>query len=343
MAVIRLLVLLLFLLSGGVARAEADYTGLCPNAELLGPRLFTDICWGCIFPIRVAGVDIFPGDNDPPSKASDKVICACEDPLGIPQLGLGMGLWQPARLIEVVRTPGCSMALGGINLGITSARFRGTDGRNENDSADNVFYHVHNYAFPLLYMLELFIDSDCIGDGYLDFDLIDISELDPTWNNDEIAFFQSPEAALLANPVAQAACAADASLAAIGEPLDELFWCAGSWGGMYPFSGHTGAFGSLSQNTSMLAARKLAIDHRRAIAWRTMGDDAMCAGGGIIDPMITKSQYKMSMFYPLAEANGSHAIGESTFTWGEHRKIPGIGEDTLINVFRWNDCCMRLY
>ncbi|MFX4226352.1 MAG: TraU family protein [Porticoccaceae bacterium] len=339
------LFLLLFLVAvsvqGGKLRAQEAVDALCPNAELLGPKLFTDICWGCIFPIRVAGFDIFPGEDAAPAKAAKESVCMCEDSLGIPTLGLGMGMWQPARLMELVRTPGCSMALGGFTLPITSQRFRGTDGRDENDSADLVFYHVHNYAFPLLYMLELFLDSDCIGDGYLDFDLLDMSEVDPTWNNDELGFFQSPEAALLANPVALAACAADAATSSAGYPLDEMFWCAGTWGNMYPLSGHTKAFGSLAQNTSMLATKKLAIDHRRGLNWRTMGEDAMCSGGGVIDVMITKSQYKMSMFYPLAEANGSHQIGETTFRWGEHRKIPGVGEDTLYNVFRWNDCCMR--
>lgn len=41
-------------------------------------------------------------------------------------------------------------------------------------------------------------------------------------------------ASVSANPIAVAACAADAVAATAGEPLDGMFWCAGSWG---PFRG----------------------------------------------------------------------------------------------------------
>ena len=45
-----------------------------------------------------------------------------------------------------------------------------------------------------------------------------------------LAFYTNPEAAWLANPVALAACLADAAAASAGSPIDSLFWCAGTWG-----------------------------------------------------------------------------------------------------------------
>ena len=75
-------------------------------------------------------------------------------------------------------------------------------------------------------------------DSYVDFDMLYVSELDPTWNNDELAFFTNPEASLVATPVAQAACPADAVASTARHPIDKLFWCAGSWGFIYPLSGH---------------------------------------------------------------------------------------------------------
>lgn len=48
--------------------------------------------------------------------------------------------------------------------------------------------HYHYYAFPLLIMLDLFIKQTCNADGYMDLDIMYMSELDPTWNNDELAF-----------------------------------------------------------------------------------------------------------------------------------------------------------
>ncbi len=37
-------------------------------------------------------------------------------------------------------------------------------------------------------MLDLFIKQTCNADGYMDLDIMYMSELDPTRNNDELAF-----------------------------------------------------------------------------------------------------------------------------------------------------------
>ena len=41
---------------------QADDPG-CPDAELFSGKLTTDICWGCLFPIRIAGLSIGGGDK----------------------------------------------------------------------------------------------------------------------------------------------------------------------------------------------------------------------------------------------------------------------------------------
>jgi conjugal transfer pilus assembly protein TraU len=46
------------------------------------------------------------------------------------------------------------------------------------------------------------------------------------------------------------------------------------------------------------------------------------------------------MFYPVAETDANHAIGETTFTWGAGRSYPGPGEDHLYILWRWQDCCL---
>ena len=58
-----------------------------------------------------------------------------------------------------------------------------------------------------------------------------------------------------------------------------------------------------------------------------MGNSALCRP--VIEPMLPKSQYKMSMFFPVPETESAHVIGESTMKWGEWRTIPGAGEDAL--------------
>jgi len=309
----------------------------CQNSELFSGKLITDICWGCIFPIKVSGIPI-GGGGRVPSGASNKTVCLCQDRLGMPKPGLSIAMWQPARIVELVKKPGCSLALGGITLPVGDRRMQGTKGNATWDYGDSAFYHYHTYAFPLLIMLDLFVDDNCVADGYFDFDLMMISELDPTWNNSELAFFTQPEAAAVANPIAQAACVADAAAATAGTPIKQMFWCAGAWSAsLYPFSGWDEADGSLAENTNLLAARAVAVAHRRGLSWRTIGDDAMC--GGRIDPMFPKNGYRWSMFYPLPEANDNHVTGESDYRWGISKNIPAVGEQSMFILWRWVDCC----
>jgi len=341
--VIRRIFVALFImtLATGAARADSESNSLksavCPDAELLSGKLITDIPWNEIFPIWIAGTTW--GGGHMPSGAAKSTLCLCYDDAGLPEPGVGMGLWAPARIIEIVRQPGCSPSLGGVVL-YDGDRLYGTAGKGDSIGHDDaVFYHYHEYAFPLLVMLDLFIDASCVTDGYTEMDLLMMSELDPTWIDDVLAYFQAPEAALVADPVAVGACAGDAIAAMAGEGYDKLFWCAGNWGNLYPMAGHTTADGSLAEHSSLLMARGLAVMHRRGLAWRTMGDEAEC--GAQIDPMFPKTQYKASTFFPIAEANSTHAIGEYSTLWGDHRKIPGTGEDVVYLVFRWQDCCLR--
>ncbi|WP_448205427.1 TraU family protein [Azospirillum sp. sgz302134] len=368
--------LALALLTGAAALAEPQaQKPTCPNAGLLSGRIISSLCWTCMFPIKVMGVPLMNmSGSGTPSKSSDQAVCVCPSKDGKPKAGLGFGMWMPVRLVELVRTPGCSTALGGIILPLGDMRMQGTRGEGVYDSGDKGFFHYHTYSFPILFMLDLFIDGMCFADGMLDMDLVFTSEFDPTWSEDELSFFMFPENAAIANPLAIAACMVDTAAATVGEPVDSLFWCAGGWGMLYPMAGRHDAPGSLAKNTSLLAARSLAIAHRRGLAWRSMGSDVMC--GGAIDPLMTKSMYRFSMFFPVTQATttkrtveavpgsensggtaqqaeqsgsgkeisvpGSHVLGYPSMLWGDWRSIPAIGEDALYVIYRWVDCCIGI-
>ena len=243
---------------------------VCPDAELLGPKLITDICWSCLFPLRIAGAAI--GSGPVPGNAAKQSLCACTDALGVPSAGVVIGMWEPARIVELVRLPGCLPALGGARLDLGAWRTLGTPGQAEYDGSDKAFYNYHYYAFPILIMLDLFFPDRCNVDHLTDFDVLYLSELDPTWNNDELAFFTNPEAAFVANAVAQAACLVDAASATtLQKPLDTLFWCAGAWGGLYPFTGRTPTLNGRPSEMSLASARVLAALHRRGLARQTVG------------------------------------------------------------------------
>ena len=44
-------------------------------------------------------------------------------------------------------------------------RQQGTAGKGDFDGGDMAFYHYHTYAFPLLYMLDLFVDGNCFAEN----------------------------------------------------------------------------------------------------------------------------------------------------------------------------------
>ena len=132
------------------------------------------------------------GDGDVPDGAADGAVCVCDDNRGIPHLGLTYGMWEPAGLFEIVRSPGCSPILGGTKIEATGDLLRGSRGGTLYDKGDRAFYHYHMWKFPLLAMLELFTPTECVRDGGVDIDLLYFSELDPTWVYDELAFFANP-------------------------------------------------------------------------------------------------------------------------------------------------------
>lgn len=326
--------------AAGVMLSTTVSANMCPDAGVFGTGMITKVCWSCLFPLVVGGVRLGgSGEDVPPGAADPAPLCLCQDNNGVYYPGVPVGMWKPARLIEVVRMPYCSPSLGGIMLQ-HDYKHLGGPGNDASESGQHMaFYQYHYFAFPLLTMLNLFLQPECNGGGYLDMDLMYLSELDPTWNDDELAFYMSPESAVFANPVALAACVADAAAAAIGPPIRKLFWCAGAWGHLYPLTGHVRNNASPPRSASLIATRALAALHRRGLARKMMGEDAMC--GNPIYPTLLKTQYKFQQFYPVAETDGNHWIGAPTFLWGEWRNIPAVGEDFVELIWRWDDCCAK--
>lgn len=37
---------------------------LCPDADFWGKKMLTDVCWSCLFPIRLLGLTIFDDSDD---------------------------------------------------------------------------------------------------------------------------------------------------------------------------------------------------------------------------------------------------------------------------------------
>ena len=350
------LVLLAFMLLSPDESKAADLNPSCPDSKFF-EHIITDTCWDCFFPIRIAGSDWGSQQlnyNKPagvggvtatgslgaqrPAGAATDAFCACFDNLGVPEFGFSLGAWFPTQLVEMVRMPYCSPTLSG-NFISSNLRLLGGSKMTEFDGTDKGFYQYHYFAYPMMFMLDMLSEPECNPGGYFDFDLMYLSELDPSWNEDELAVFATPEVLIFANPLAIAACASDSAAASAGSPIDSLFWCAGSWGHMYPLSGNITSYGSPPRDTALLTTRVLATMHRRGMAYGTVGNNNLCEAS--FAPMIPKSQYKLSQMYPMPEANANHWIGQTPYMWGEWRNIPAVGEDFVNVVWRWTDCCLR--
>lgn len=330
------ILLSVLVMMGALVSPSVVAQGGCQNANIIGGRLITDICWDCVFPIMLAGTRMDSGSETVPADAVTTPLCLCQDDLGVSHPGITTSMWEPARLIEFQRLPGCSSVLNGTQFPMNQLNV-GHHARGGKEGLQESFLHYHYYSFPLLTMLEMFTNAGCNADGYVDLDLMYMSELDPTWNDSELAFFTNVESVAVANPEAAIACVADAASSNSGHPIDSMFWCAGSWGQIYPFVGMTYNMHGIVENTSLLKMKVLAALHRRGVAHRTMGDDAMCEGR--IDHIVKKSMYKFTVLHPVAETDRAHVSGESIMRWGGGRVIPSVGEDLIYTIWRWNDCC----
>lgn len=313
-------------------------TGLMKPAHALGScegKFFnpiTDVCWSCIFPMTIGGVSVMSFDQEDFDSGVDNPLCACSNP---PKIGLAISFWEPARIVEAVRTPYCFPSLGGIKIdpGISApAHVQKRGGKS--------FYQAHFYMSPLLFWLEVIMDNPCLEQGV--FDLAYFTELDPLWADSELSFILNPDAVLFANPLAQAACSADCVAATSGFPLNELFWCAGCQGSMYPLDGWVGNHVGGVQASTLIAQRLTNKMHREMLIWGAHGKSGQCGYYPI--PLMDKRAYKTQMVYPIPNTKKEDGrccstMGRTTVISGAGKEFPYKGEDFAYMLFRKRDCC----
>lgn len=299
----------------------------------------TDICWSCIFPIKIGNVPIYKGGREDTNN-SGSIPCICNKEVAgakVPVPGIPISFWEPARLADVTRTPYCMVSLGGFQL-MKSVKKHGSVARKgNNEGLKHSFYHIHWYIYPVIYWLELVTDFLCLEQ--VSVDVAYLSEFDPLWNNDELNAILNPEAILFGNPIAQLACSADCMMSTTDFSSDGLFWCAGCNGSLYPFRGfiehHVGGV----QASTLTVERTIARLHRAGLAWDTVSN--VCKKQ--IAPKVKKTQYKLQMTFPIPNSKGKmscNPFGRTTAIWGAGREIPGNGEDFGYLLWRKKYCCV---
>ncbi|MBB4860537.1 conjugal transfer pilus assembly protein TraU [Novosphingobium chloroacetimidivorans] len=335
----RKLLLVLFAMASfwlTASAASAQVPARC-TGKFVNP--ITDVCWGCLFPLSIGALKIWPSDRadtDNPNLP----ICFCGSP--IPRVGVAAGFWEPVRLIDVTTKPFCFPNLGGVKLspgfqvgnGYVSSSSQ-IGGRAQNTAK----YHVHYYVYPLLYWMEILADFLCFEQA--SFDIAYMTEIDPLWQEDALTTIINPEAVIFSHPLAQAACAADCVASTAKLPLDALFWCSGCNGSMYPMNGNVGANVGMEQSTRLAAERMIYKMHRQGLAWGTMGSKGLC--NKYVMPILKKQQYRLQMVNPSPMVSGREAcapIGTSTILPQTGRVYPVIGEDVGYLLWRKRNCCV---
>ena len=298
----------------------------------------TDVCWSCLFPITIGSIPVVEGLN-PDTINPASPVCACPIyPAGY-RIGITVGFWEPISLVDVSHHPYCLVNMGGIQMDMGAAVQTGAQSAHLGEDSSS-FYHVHWYKFPLMYWLNILTSTACMQFG--EFDIAYMTELDPTWQSDELAFILNPEAVLFANPIAQASCAADAIAASspVGA-LSALFWCAGAQGSMYPLTGHVQEHVGGVQASTLLTERMAYKMHRELLLWDSVGVDSLVCHE-YPTPIMPKARYRYQMTNPLptvVEPFGCKSFGASTALWEAGHEIPVKGEDYGYLVWRKRNCC----
>ena len=302
----------------------------------------TDICWACLLPITIGSVPVAASSLGlPDTKNPALPVCGCKAPPPVYyRVGIALGYWEPFALSDATRAPYCMVNMGfELDMGPNMQKIGGSGNADSQsqDSSQGSFYWAHWYKYPVTYWLNILVNAGCLQTE--SFDIAYMGELDPTWDDDELAFILNPEEALFGNPVAQLACAVDAASATahLG-PIDALFWCAGSQGSLYPFTGNVYHAYSEVSNGVLVGERLNAKFHRTGIIPDTVGSwPAMCHQ--YYQPILPKSRYRYQYTNVIPEPYMCHSYGESTVGWDAGKNNPAVNQNFGFLHWRKRNCC----
>jgi len=331
-------------LTGAISTAKADggdsmdgmSVGACPDANIF-TNIFSQVCWSCFLnDLNILGVG-----RRPDGAAGPSPVCMCQDELGVPEIGWPLGFWSPAKVQEQVTTPWCMPGLGGIRLQRENFSGLGHVSRGHRSRGEpTAYFQAHSYSFPLMQMMEMLILPNCTS-GYYDFDLLGITEINPLWNNDLLSLIMSPSAVLFSSPLARAWCAEDCVSTTMNNQRESAYGCAGCDGHLYPLTGNVNPIHDPVAASSLIMQRNLALSHRAGTERRTIGSQARCEPR--YAPFIPRSQYKMSMMYPVPQARDSSVFDD--FAWGQDGDDQENWDNmagAVTDVGRFNECCQPM-
>ncbi|WP_018234195.1 TraU family protein [Thioalkalivibrio thiocyanodenitrificans] len=333
------LVLSIFLFLAAMNPLLAQASPEC-QGRLFNP--ISDVNWNNMFPVTIAGMTISSGSNSNPSIMHMPAVCTCPGSFGIPTPGLGVTYWEPTYVAEVAREPGCLSTLGGVRALPSSFRRMASEQRDgtEAQAGDEVTrMQVHWYIYPVFAVLNMMSTLTCAATS--GFNLADLTPIDPTWQDDAWGAVYNPEGIMFANVMGTLSCVPDAVASSFGKPMDNLFWCSGSQGMVYPLTGNSQSYTSPQGGNMHILAKYVAKKHRMAGLLVTIGPGARC--NSLYSPFWLKSQYRLDPIAPNP-LNRTVVFGMSEFRWGLAPPANNaVRTDSAYLVWVGRQCCLQFF
>lgn len=282
-----------------------------------------------VFPISFAGVALSPGGQYGDT-VNGQVMCTCPA-YPIVQEGIVLTYWEPIAIVEPTSIPHCSAFLGDtIGSSGAGAKSWGTgDGDGINNLTTYQAHYIKYYFFSLIRML---VDSNCQNDGGDGIDYGYVTEYDALWQNDTWNYIIAPETALVANPIAQMSCMADAVSSSVGFPIDAMTWCLGSWGSAFPWTMNVAAVTPIEAQASIVS-RLLMKMHRQFMIWPWTWVCSRTA-----QPVMQKSLYGIFPVYPVLWPYRI-PIGRTGLLWQAGHDNPANQRASAWMVYQKVKCC----
>lgn len=325
-----------------------------PFAESKGKWInpFTDVCWRCMFPLRVGGADFFQEMEKAEKVESfwERISqwgCKCgDDHWGVP-----ISFWEVSGIVEVTPTPHKILIAKGWDLSDQkNAKLRGGISH-VGESGRTSFYHVHYYPLPLFRILAILPGFNCLQKGLFSEAVPYYSEFEPTWRYPAVAALFDSEMFLKNGPSAQEKCIEDCAASNQRAPRNDLWWCSGCLGSLYPLTGHVAHHIGGLQSSSLLVHRVLAKRDwiRNFLFLGTyFEDENFCKKTRMKYPQ--KTHIKTQLLYPVPdkekETKGSrsgycHFLGQGVEPWAAGKTYPE-GEDFMFVVWSKMNCCYSI-
>lgn len=168
--------------------------------------------------------------------------------------------------------------------------------------------------------------------------IISFSEFSPIYQNDFLSAIFNPETILTANPIATQSCMAESASLQGKINIDSLFWCAGSWGHLFPISQNVGSGDRLSAQ-GLITSRKLYSMFKKGQLLNTSGPH-MTQGACLptYSPILPKSQINLVPLYP-SSGKRKFPIGYSSKNFSLSSQKFKSKSFQIYGVYQKTNCC----